>query len=192
MAPELLVFPSGVYKWSINLFTNLHPVYSHTPTRDNMKALEERGVSCYFRESNLYSSAIKIVTVSNHLPWLNLLCVNLFTEPFTASKVYRFLIMLRNVVNTCVEFCPLTLSDRLTLWQLQGKVWYFSVIDFLWGEKLSLYHGILVRLNAPWRFIFKIRLSPHNTRVESREGTIIIELAIAGFCCCLSNVPNLR
>jgi hypothetical protein len=30
----LIVIPSGAYKWSINPFTNPHPVYSHT--RDNI------------------------------------------------------------------------------------------------------------------------------------------------------------
>jgi hypothetical protein len=28
---QLLVVPSGVYKWSINPISNPYPVYSHTP-----------------------------------------------------------------------------------------------------------------------------------------------------------------
>jgi hypothetical protein len=30
-----IVFPSGVYKWSVNPFTNPYPVYRHT-TRDSI------------------------------------------------------------------------------------------------------------------------------------------------------------
>jgi hypothetical protein len=47
-----------------------------------------------------------------------------------------------------------------------------------------------VRLNAPWRVILIIRLRPFNTRVESREGAIIMELATAGFSRCHRNVSN--
>jgi hypothetical protein len=42
----LLVFPSVVYKWSINPFTNPYPVYSHT--RDRVLALVLRYCTCMF------------------------------------------------------------------------------------------------------------------------------------------------
>jgi hypothetical protein len=45
IALQVLVVPSWVYKWSINLFTNQYPVYSHPPppNRDRSKGPKIKG-----------------------------------------------------------------------------------------------------------------------------------------------------